>query len=98
MRCLLKNWPKFFKAICDKHRQKILSLLKNHQTLNASDIVKKIKLSQPTVSHHLKILTDAGVITATKKGKETFYQIAHNTINQCCSGFMETFSSDKNKN
>ena len=70
--CNPKIWLKFFQAVSDRHRQKILILLKKYGSLNATDIIKHIKLSQPTTSHHLSLLKQAGLITSMKKGKEVF--------------------------
>lgn len=86
-----QEWLKFFKAVCDNNRQTILGLIKNQERINATDIIKKIELSQPTVSHHLKILTEAALIIADKQGKEIFYSINKEKINQCCGGFMKKF-------
>lgn len=95
--CCPKEWMKFFKAICDEHRQKILELLHKHGKINATEIVKKVKLSQPTVSHHLKILSDAEVIKSEKKGKEVFYSLVHKHIASCCGGFMKHFGYKEHK-
>ena len=87
--CCPKIWLKFFKAVSDHHRQMILALIRKHDTLNASDIIKKIKLSQPTTSHHLNILKDARLITSVKKGKEVYYSLNDKTISSCCTGFRD---------
>lgn len=81
----------FFKAICDNNRHKILHLLHKGKEMNASDIIKQMDLSQPTIAHHLKILVDANVITARKEGKETFYKINKGNIHGCCRGFADLF-------
>jgi len=83
-----KTWISFFKAIGDHHRQSILELIKTHQSINASDIVKHNKLSQPTISHHLMILKRAGLIQEKKKGREVYYSINDKKISSCCLGFM----------
>lgn len=90
--CCSKTWVKFFKAICDGQRHKILALIHQHDQMNESEIVKKMKLSQPTVSHHLKILCEAGVISVQKKGKERFYTLRQKQVNECCMGFAKWFS------
>lgn len=89
-----KEWLKFFKAVCDENRQKILQLIRSEGEVNASTIVKKMKLSQPTVSHHLKILCDAGITMAKKKQKEVFYTISQKNIASCCKDFMKFFRCD----
>ena len=85
--CNPKIWLKFFRAVSDRHRQKILTLLKKHNTLNASDIVRYIKLSQPTISHHLGLLKQADLLTSVKKGKEVYYSLNKKMISSCCLGF-----------
>ena len=86
--CSLKTL-KFFKSISDKHRQLILSLLKLHKSLNASEIKQYIKLSQPTTSHHLSLLVQAGAISAKKKGKEVYYSLSCENISCCCMDFLK---------
>lgn len=87
--CCSPKTLKFFRSISDEHRQVILSLLKTHKNLNASEIQKRIKLSQPTTSHHLSLLTQSGAIKAKKKGKEVFYSLSSKNISSCCLGFMK---------
>jgi len=89
-----KVWCGFFKAIHDHHRQHILEIIHHSGPLNASEIIGKLKLSQPTVSHHLKILSQAKLIHAKKKGKETVYTINKSEISQCCGSFMEKYTSE----
>ena len=73
---MVKHWPKgcfkFFKAVCDDTRHGILEYLHTKERANARDIVKHLKVSQPTVSHHLKIMTEAEVLLSEKKGKEVY--------------------------
>ncbi len=92
-----KKFISFFKAICDVNRHNILALLNKHGEMNASDIIKHIKLSQPTVSHHLKIMVDSGVLETRKKGKETYYKINKKQINNCCGGFSDHFCRKQGK-
>lgn len=91
--CTSKLLLKFFRAAGDSHRQKILALLKEHSSLNATEIKKKIKLSQPTISHHLSLLEEAGILIAQKKGKEVLYSLNPKTISNCCLGFMNDLVS-----
>lgn len=89
------RWHAFFRAAHDRHRQKILEFIKKHKKVNASQIVAHLGLSQPTISHHLKILKDAELIEAEKSGKEVEYSINDKCIVECCRGFMRTFCSHK---
>lgn len=87
----------FFKAICDSNRHKILYLLKKNGEMNATEIINKINLSQPTISHHLKILVEAEVLTSRKDGKEIYYQINEKVINHCCHNFAREVCSNKSQ-
>lgn len=94
--CCPPKWLKFFKAACNDHRQRILVLIKQHKTVNASQIVGKMHLSQPTVSHHLKILKEANLVKTRKVGKKAFYSINKKNITSCCAGFSKRFTQVKN--
>jgi ArsR family transcriptional regulator len=74
-------------AIADPTRRRILQALKRGQveakatghkgpgaSLCAGDIEERIRLSQPTISHHMAILTKAGLVEATKKGQWRWYR------------------------
>ena len=86
-----KEFISFFKAMCDPNRHNILVLLKKNGEMNASDIIKHIKLSQPTISHHLKIMVDSGALETRKQGKEIYYKINKKLINNCCHDFASHF-------
>jgi ArsR family transcriptional regulator, arsenate/arsenite/antimonite-responsive transcriptional repressor len=89
--CKGKQIINFFKAVCDSNRHSILHLVKKNGEMNATDIINKMSLSQPTISHHLKILVDAEVLESRKEGKETYYKINEKIINHCCMGFANDF-------
>ena len=61
-----------FKAFSDPRRLQILSLLR-HGELCACDLLANLEISQPTLSHHMKILTTAGVVAARSAGRWTYY-------------------------
>lgn len=64
-----------FKALCDENRVKIIRLLKNGERC-ACELLDEMKLSQPTLSHHMKILCDSGLVVGRKEGKWTHYSIS----------------------
>lgn len=84
----------FAKAISDDTRQKIMSEC-CCCTLSVSDIVEKIGLSQPTISHHLAILRDAGLVTIREEGKQTFYTLNQERIAYCCGQLMVKFAPEE---
>lgn len=75
MNLLKENIPKF-EMLRDPRRQEILILLFDHKDLTVNEVAKKMTLSRPTVSHHLKLLLQAGLVTVTQKGKERYYDVS----------------------
>ncbi|TXG79361.1 MAG: transcriptional regulator [Thermomicrobiales bacterium] len=66
-----------FKALADPSRFEIFRLIAAQpEPLCACDVVARFDLSQPTISHHLKVLRDAGLITSTRRGVWAYYAIA----------------------
>jgi len=83
------NLDRELHAIADPTRRRILRALKQGEAqaklagqnagamgpyLCAGDIEERIRLSQPTISHHMSILTKAGLVEATKKGQWRWYR------------------------
>jgi ArsR family transcriptional regulator len=66
---------KIFKAFCDETRLLVLSLLQSGEKC-ACVLLLKVSVSQSTLSHHMKILVDSGVVSARKEGKWTYYSIS----------------------
>lgn len=66
-----------FKAIADPTRLRLLSMVAAHEGQEACvcDLTEPVALSQPTVSHHLKVLVDAGLLTRSKRGTWSFYAL-----------------------
>jgi ArsR family transcriptional regulator len=66
---------KIFKAFCDENRLKILELLQNGEKC-ACILLEKLNIGQSTLSHHMKILVQSGIVTARSEGKWTYYSIS----------------------
>lgn len=64
-----------FKAFCDENRIKILKMLSSGEKC-ACKLLDAIDVSQPTLSHHMKILCDSGMVVGRKDGKWTYYSIS----------------------
>ncbi|MDP2241841.1 MAG: metalloregulator ArsR/SmtB family transcription factor [Burkholderiales bacterium] len=78
MRAIPKEWrtiSKAYAALGDEHRQRILLTFGPGERLNVSQIVEVSTLSRSAVSHHLKILREAGVLQSRKEGKEVYFWI-----------------------
>ena len=83
----------FAKAIADETRQKIMSICCCSQ-ITVSEIVEQLDISQPTVSHHLKILKYAGLVNAERRGKETYYSLNQEQLAKGCCQVAENFAPD----
>ena len=66
---------KIFVALGDEHRQCILLLFEPGERLNVGQIAEVSTLARSTVSHHLKILHESGVLASEKIGKEVWFWI-----------------------
>ena len=64
-----------FKALCDENRVQIIRILKNGE-LCACHLLEELYLSQPTLSHHMKVLCDSGLVAGRKEGKWMHYSIS----------------------
>ena len=66
-----------FKALADPTRLRLISLVAAHADAETCvcELTDPVGLSQPTVSHHLKILVDAGLLTRTKRGTWSYYAL-----------------------
>ncbi len=62
-------------ALGDAHRQRILLLFEPGERLGLRQILDTSTLSRTAVSHHLRVMREAGVLTSEKVGKEVFYRI-----------------------
>jgi ArsR family transcriptional regulator len=69
------NGAKVFKALCDENRLRILELLKEGERC-ACVILEKMEISQSTLSHHLKILCESGIVAGREDGKWTHYSLS----------------------
>lgn len=67
---------KVFKAFDDKKRLFILEFLRNGEKCGC-DILEQLNISQSTLSHHMKILVESGIVDSRKDGKWTYYSISH---------------------
>jgi ArsR family transcriptional regulator len=71
-----------FKALGDPTRVKLLSLIAAAGDDGACvcDLVEPVRLSQPTVSHHMRQLVDAGLITREQRGKWAYYRLVDGAL------------------
>jgi DNA-binding transcriptional ArsR family regulator len=80
---------KVFAALGDEHRQRMLLLFERGERLNVGQIVEASPLSRSAVSHHLKVLHDAGVLHSEKVGKEVFFWIDTPFVTQTLGNVLD---------
>jgi len=70
------------KALADPARLRLLSIVASSEGQEACvcDLIEPVGLSQPTVSHHLKVLTEAGFLTRSKRGTWAYYRLEPATL------------------
>ncbi len=71
----MRKWAKrsrVFTALGDEHRQRILLMFERGEELTIKDIVDASPLSRTAVTHHVRMLREAEVLTAEKRGKAVF--------------------------
>lgn len=84
----------FAKAMADETRQQIMRLL-CCQWLCVGDIVGRAGVSQPTVSHHLALLREAGLVEVRREGKRACYTLNQDAVAVYCIGLMHDFAPEK---
>ncbi len=70
-----------FKALGDENRIRILEILCTGEKC-ACKLLEELIISQPTLSHHMKILCDSGIVTGRRDGKWTHYSINRDSIGE----------------
>ncbi|MBO5489528.1 MAG: winged helix-turn-helix transcriptional regulator, partial [Eubacterium sp.] len=78
----VNRYSNLFKALGDPNRLRIIAMLQDGEKC-ANDILEQIEISQSTLSHHLKQLTDADLIVTYRDGKMLYYSINNDTFEKC---------------
>ena len=83
----------FAKALADETRQKIMKLC-CCEWVSVNDIVRQLNVTQPTVSHHLAVLRQAGLVDVREQGKQTFYHLNQKRFTNCCGRLLLNFAPE----
>jgi DNA-binding transcriptional ArsR family regulator len=75
-----------FKALSDPTRRQILQLLRD-KNMNAGEIAEHFKISKPSISHHLTLLKQAGLVLDERQGQNIIYSL-HTTVVEDVIGWM----------
>lgn len=81
----LKKIAEFYKALGDESRLKIINMLSD-QEMCVCEIIDNLKMSQPAVSHHLKILRQAGIVKDSREGKWIYYTLNSEVLGEVFNG------------
>jgi DNA-binding transcriptional ArsR family regulator len=88
-RSIPRQWrdiAKVFVAMGDAHRQRILLMFERGERLNVGQIADVSTLSRSAVSHHLKIMREAGVLGSEKIGKEVWFWVERDALLEALRG------------
>lgn len=88
----------FARMLSDETRQQIMQMVCCEE-LSVTQIVEALKVldnavSQPTVSHHLAELRDAGLVNVRREGRQTFYSLNQEQVTICCGRIMSNFAPE----
>lgn len=83
----------FAKALADETRQRVLECC-CCEWLSVGEIVDKVGVGQPTVSHHLAILRSAGLVRSQQQGRRTLYTVDQRRVVACCGRLMVEFAPE----
>lgn len=76
------------KALSDPTRLRLFSLVASEPSQCACDLTEPLGVSQPTVSHHLRVLTDAGLLTREQRGKWVYFSVSGDALAEL-SAFLD---------
>ncbi len=83
-----------FTALGDEHRQRILLTFEPGERLNVGQIAEVSTLSRSAVSHHLKVLREAGVLESRKEGKEIYFWINKAFLREVLTNVLDYIDSN----
>ncbi len=89
-----KETAVIFKAFCDENRIRILKLLTTGEKC-ACKLLDELNITQPTLSHHMKILCDSGIVIGRKEGKWMHYSISEKGIMKAKKYLTAFIKTDK---
>lgn len=81
----LKKVAGFYKALGDETRLKIIEMMSDYE-MCVCEIIDRLKMSQPAVSHHLKILKNAGIVQDSREGKWIYYSLNEDVFTEVFAG------------
>jgi len=90
-----KRIARVFVALGDPHRQRVLLMFEPGERLNVGQIVAASTLSRTAVSHHLRVLREAGVLLREKVGKEVYFWPDVDAVRDALAAVQEYLDSQR---
>ena len=79
---------RIFKALGDRNRVVIMDMIKDGE-MSAGRILAEIKMGQSTLSHHMKILCDSGIVNARKESRWMYYSVNKEAVDEITAAMKE---------
>ncbi|MHB8792667.1 MAG: ArsR/SmtB family transcription factor [Thermoleophilia bacterium] len=95
--CDYKTLVAVFKALSDESRQKILLSLEEDGETRVSELVRRFGISQPTMSHHLGVLRQAGLVEDRRVGQSVYYAVNRQWLQRCCNDYLSRFQIEEDQ-
>lgn len=92
LKAIPREWrtiSRAFTALGDEHRQRIVLTFEKGERLNVGQIAEVSTLSRSAVSHHLKLLREAGVLESSKVGKEVYYWVNKRFLEESLASVLD---------
>lgn len=92
-----KEFLEKLKVINDNTRLTILQLLSKNGSMCACKILEELNITQGTLSHHMKVLTESGIVTFIKEGKWCHYTLVNESICEVSDFLRNICTKENNK-
>lgn len=76
-----------FAGLSCEARMEIVNLLQEKKRMSVTELAQHFKLSQPTITHHLKFLEEVGLLSSKKEGRSVYYSLEPECTSQDCHIF-----------
>ena len=87
---------KIFKALSDPKRVKIVDMLSCGEMCGCV-LLKCFEITQPTLAHDMKVLSEAGIVTSRREGKKTYYSLDRKAMERMCKRVRDMLSQEPEK-
>lgn len=84
----------FARALADDTRQRIMKLC-CCEWRSVGELADELQVTQPTVSHHLAFLREAGLVHVRPQGRHTYYSLNQDRVAMCCDMLMLSFAPER---